>query len=70
MAFTVLMVPCTAAAATDFVSEIEVAAGIAALAIVVVLVVIRPRQTSALADSGDKVEKAAVVEIKSGQTGV
>jgi len=53
-----------------FARGFEVAAGIAALAIVVVLVVIRPRQTSALADSGDKVEKAAVVEIKSGQTGV
>lgn len=48
----------------------EVAAGIAALAIVVVLVVIRQRQTSPLADSGDKVERAAIVEFKSGQAGV
>jgi EmrB/QacA subfamily drug resistance transporter len=53
-----------------FTRGFEVAAGVAALAIVVVLVVIRPRQTSALAESGNKVEKAAVVEIKSGQTGV
>jgi MFS family permease len=41
-----------------FARGFEVAAGIAALAIVVVLVVIRPRQAPPLDDSGGKVEKA------------
>ena len=53
-----------------FARGFEVAAGIAALAIMVVLVVIRPRQVSPFADSDDKVEKAAMVEFKSGQAGV
>ena len=52
-----------------FVRGFEVAAGIAILAVVVVLVVIRPRQTSPLAGVEDKVETAEIGGFRPGETG-